>query len=123
MSQEPCCWSQLQLHERLGEGASGVTHRATLHSGGGGGGAAVAVKVFKSGSVTSDGLPQSEVAAWTLAGAHESIIPVLRSVADVPGGAHALLMPVVDKAFAAVAQPPSMDSCTRDVYVAAFFPQ
>jgi len=121
MSQAPCAWSQLQFHERLGEGASGVTHRATLHSGAAmGGQRQVAVKVFKSGLVTSDGRPQSEVAAWTLAGTHPSIIPVLCSVADAPGGAQALLMPL-ERAVAAVAAPPSMDSCTRDVYVPNFY--
>jgi hypothetical protein len=121
MIPEPCAWHQLQLHERLGEGASGVTHRATLHSGSGQ--REVAVKVFESGLVTSDGRPQSEVAAWTLAGTHPSVIPVLCSVAGAPGGVPALLMPVVDRAFAAVAAPPSMDSCTRDVYVPNFFAQ
>ena len=114
----PCSWKQLELHERLGEGASGVIYRATLlgtdpdacNS-------TVAVKVFKSGVVTSDGRPTSEVAAWTLAGEHSSIIPVLRGVVGAPDGGQALLMPIVDRTFTAIAAPPSFESCTRDVYV------
>lgn len=118
MRQPPCNWDQLQLHEPLGEGASGIAYRATIQAAGSDGcHSDVAVKVFKSNLVSSDGRPLSEVAAWTLAGTHTNIISVLRSVAGAPNGAQALLMPVVDRAFATVAAPPSMDSCTRDVYV------
>jgi hypothetical protein len=118
MRQLPCNWDQLQVHERLGEGASGIAYRATYQAAGCDGcHSDVAVKVFKSNLVSSDGRPISEVAAWTLAGTHTNIIPMLRSVAHAPNGAQALLMPIVDRAFATVAAPPSMQSCTRDVYV------
>ena len=118
MRQPPCNWHQLQLHEQLGEGASGTAYRATIQAAGSDGcHSDVAVKIFKSNLVSSDGRPMSEVAAWTLAGTHTNIIPVLRSVAGAPNGAQALLMPVVDRAFATVAAPPSMETCTRDVYV------
>jgi hypothetical protein len=118
LRQLPCNWDQLQLHERLGEGTSGTAYRATFRAAGSDGcHSDVAVKIFKSNLVSSDGRPLSEIAAWTLASVHANIIPVLRSVADAPNAAHALLMPIVDRAFATVAAPPSMESCTRDVYV------
>lgn len=47
-------WSALELQERLGEGASGVVHKAVLNS------STVAVKLFK-GDTTSDGLPEYEM--------------------------------------------------------------
>jgi len=118
VGKEPCSWKQLELHERLGEGASGVIYRATLRGEGADGcHSVVAVKVFKSGLVTSDGRPMSEVAAWSRVAKHSSIIPVLRSVVDAPHGVQALVMPIVDSTFATIAEPPSFESCTRDVYV------
>jgi hypothetical protein len=117
LCQARCKWEQLQFHERLGEGASGVTHRATLRAGASEVcESSVAVKVFKSCLVSSDGRPLSEVAAWTLAGSHSSIISVLYTITDAPEGVPALVMPLVDRAFATVAAPPSMSSCTRDMY-------
>jgi Leucine-rich repeat (LRR) protein len=113
----PCNWVHIQLHEKLGEGASGVIYRAALHDANSGSDSLVAVKVFKRGLVTSDGYPSSEAAAWTHAGAHASVVPVLRSVLNAPDAASALVMPLVSNEFAAIASPPSMESCTRDVYV------
>ena len=106
-------WTQLELAHRLGEGASGVIHHATLHQDAGA--RPVAVKLFK-GAVTSDGLPHCEMAACIRAGAHPHLIPVLGEVVDHPSGAQGLVMSLIDPAFANLAGPPSLDSCTRDVY-------
>jgi hypothetical protein len=118
-SPSPCSWNHIHLHEQLGQGASGVIYRAAIHQPPSdarpGSDCIVAVKVFKCG-LTSDGRPSSEVAAWTRAGAHAGIVPVLRSVADAPDGAPALVMPLIDGDFATIASPPSMDTCTRDMY-------
>ncbi len=105
-------WPSLSLEARLGEGASGVIHRATSAAGD-----AVAVKIFK-GEVTSDGLPRSEMAASMLAGAHPSLIPVLGRVANHPTQAMALVMQLIAPEFRNLAGPPSLESCTRDVYAA-----
>ncbi len=115
----PIAWSRLQLAHRLGEGASGVIHHATLHAGEGAPSEArsVAVKLFK-GAVTSDGLPHCEMAACIRAGAHPHLIPVLGPVVDHPTGVQGLVMSLVDPAFVNLAGPPSLDSCTRDVYAA-----
>lgn len=109
-------WDELQIHQPLGEGASGVIHRAEQHRGEGP--RPAAVKLFK-GAVTSDGLPRSEMAACFAAGAHPSLIPLLGKVTDHPAGTQGLVMPLIDGEFANLAGPPSLDSCTRDIYAPA----
>lgn len=112
----------IALQEKLGEGASGVIHRA-LWQRGDGESAALAVKRFK-GAITSDGTPRSEMAACIAAGTHAGFIgATARVVSDA--GADALAMRLIDPAFKVLAGPPSLDSCTRDVYDAAirFTPQ
>ncbi|MCR3958598.1 leucine-rich repeat-containing serine/threonine-protein kinase [Aeromonas veronii] len=120
----PLAWGTLALGELLGQGASGVIHRATLvgnsadeviQASDRGVGSQVAVKLFK-GAVTSDGLPRSEMAASLAAGTHPNLIKVMGKVADHPSGIPALVMELIDPAFANLAGPPSLDSCTRDVY-------
>ncbi|MFQ1649400.1 leucine-rich repeat-containing protein kinase family protein [Aeromonas veronii] len=121
---EPLAWETLALGELLGQGASGVIHRVTLvgntadevtQASGRGDGSQVAVKLFK-GAVTSDGLPRCEMAASLAAGTHPNLIKVMGKVADHPSGIPALVMELIDPAFANLAGPPSLDSCTRDVY-------
>ncbi|MGL5200429.1 MAG: leucine-rich repeat-containing protein kinase family protein [Aeromonas veronii] len=120
----PLAWETLALGELLGQGASGVIHRATLvanpadevtQASDRGDGNQVAVKLFK-GAVTSDGLPRCEMAASLAAGTHPNLIKVMGKVADHPSGIPALVMELIDPAFANLAGPPSLDSCTRDVY-------
>jgi hypothetical protein len=103
-------WQCLELAQQLGEGASGVIYRARLD-----GVDDVAVKVFK-GAMTSDGLPRSEMAACVSAGAHPGLIPILGTLDAHPQGALGLVMPLIDAAFRNLAGPPSLESCTRDVY-------
>jgi hypothetical protein len=108
-------WEHLHIHDKLGEGASGVIHRAAHRRGDDT--HAVAVKLFK-GSVTSDGLPRCEMAACIGAGAHPNLIPVRGEVKGHPAGVHGLVMELVDPAFGNLAGPPSLESCTRDIYAA-----
>ena len=108
-------WHTLSLEKILGEGASGVIHQALMQSQTGT--EAVAVKIFK-GDVTSDGLPQCEMAACLHADTHPNLVPVLGVVAEHPQGKSALVMALIDPAFVNLAGPPSLDSCTRDVYPA-----
>ena len=88
----PLAWETLALGELLGQGASGVIHRATLvanpadavtQASDRGDGNQVAVKLFK-GAVTSDGLPRCEMAASLAAGTHPNLIKVIGKVADHP---------------------------------------
>jgi hypothetical protein len=103
-------WPRLQLAQQLGEGASGVIYRARLDDA-----EEVAVKVFK-GAMTSDGLPRSEMAACVGAGAHPGLIPILGTLDAHPQGALGLVMPLIDVAYRNLAGPPSLSSCTRDLY-------
>lgn len=105
-------WTALEAGERLGEGASGVIHAATLR---GDPPQQVALKRFK-GAVTSDGLPLSEMAACVHAGAHPGLVPLLGKLAGHPDGADGLVMALIPPGFRNLAGPPSLDSCTRDVY-------
>jgi len=104
-------WANLEPGEKLGEGASGIIHRATWNRTR----ADVAVKVFK-GEMTSDGLPASEKAACLAAGAHHHLVPVLGEIAGHPEGASGLVMELVGSDFTNLASPPSFKSCTRDIY-------
>ena len=106
-------WCELALGPKLGEGASGVIHQATLGSAM----QPVAVKLFK-GAVTSDGWPHSEMAASIAAGAHPTLIAAQSRIDGHPGGAEGLVMALVDPSFRTLAGPPSLASCTRDVYPA-----
>ncbi|MET3497678.1 leucine-rich repeat-containing protein kinase family protein [Variovorax boronicumulans] len=107
-------WRDLTLGQKLGEGASGVIYQATL-------GAAqqgqqqVAVKLFK-GAVTSDGWPHSEMAACIAAGEHPTLIAARSRIDGHPDGTEGLVMPLVPPSFRVLAGPPSLASCTRDVY-------
>lgn len=104
-------WPALTLQHKLGEGASGVIHRAHRHESD----EPVAVKMFK-GALTSDGLPRSEKAACLAAGAHPGLIPVVGRLAAHPERTPGLVMSLVDPGFRNLAAPPSLESCTRDVY-------
>ncbi|MBU0688731.1 MAG: protein kinase [Gammaproteobacteria bacterium] len=107
----PIEWHQLELHHQLGEGASGVIYRAHHQEKD----APVAVKMFK-GALTSDGLPRSEKAASIAAGAHPGLIPVIGKISEHPEQTPGLVMSLIDPAFRNLAGPPSLASCTRDIY-------
>lgn len=109
-------WHTLALEQLLGEGASGFIHRAHYQPADDNA-YGVAVKLFK-GAVTSDGLPQSEMTAAIAAGQHPNLIKVLGRVKDHPAGANGLVMALIDTEFTNLALPPSLASCTRDVYPA-----
>ena len=108
-------WDELKLEQQLGEGASGVIYRAALLARHEHASRPVAVKLFK-GAVTSDGLPDCEMAACIRAGDHPNLIPVVGKVKDHPAGTHGLVMELIDSQFTNLAGPPSLESCTRDIY-------
>ncbi len=103
-------WQHLEISHVLGQGASGVIHHAQWH------GEPVAVKVFK-GAVTSDGLPESEMAACLAAGEHENLIRVSGKISNHPDARNGLVMSLIDPEFINLAGPPDFATCTRDVYV------
>ncbi|MEJ6006930.1 leucine-rich repeat-containing protein kinase family protein [Paucibacter sp. AS339] len=107
-------WERLLVGDVLGQGASGVIYAADdpkaapeLRE--------LALKVFK-GEVTSDGWPHSEWAASLAAGPHPHLISACGRLTAHPMGAEGLVMPRIDSQFSTMAGPPSLSSCTRDVY-------
>ncbi|MDD0843987.1 leucine-rich repeat-containing protein kinase family protein [Pseudomonas sp. Gutcm_11s] len=107
--QAPIPRSQLEVGELLGQGASGLIHRARWSE------REVAVKLFK-GQMTSDGLPHSEMAACLSAGRHPQLLPVIGPLQQQPGQPDGLLLELLDPRFSVLAGPPSLASCTRDCY-------
>ena len=109
-------WSQLELEQKLGEGASGIISRARW-SAPGQASRSVAVKLYK-GSITSDGSPLNEMNACIAAGQHPNLIKVLGRVTGHPDNTAGLVMELIDPSFANLAALPSFDTCSRDVYAA-----
>jgi hypothetical protein len=107
-------WAALTVEQQLGEGASGVIYRARWQRAEAAP-VAVAVKLFK-GAVTSDGLPHSEMMACISAGSHPNLIAVKGKISQHPTGAEGLVLELITPAFGNLAGPPSLASCTCDVY-------
>ena len=104
-------WPDLSHGPLLGEGASGHIYQvqATAWP------QPLALKLFK-GKVTSDGLPEDELAACLAAGQHPALTTPVARLTGHPAQAQGLLMPLIPAAHVNLAAPPSLDSCTRDVY-------
>ena len=107
-------YQDLAIQNLLGEGASGHIYRATREDDG----ADVALKLFKAGQ-TSDGTPQSELAAGLFAGKHPHLLTPIAAVQGGPDDKLAMALPLLPAGLQALAGPPSMASCTRDVYAPA----
>lgn len=107
-------WQQLLIQQQLGEGASGIIQQA-LWQRPGQPATPVAVKLYK-GSVTSDGSPLNEMAACIAAGKHPNLIDVEGRISDHPQAQAGLVLQLITPHFVNLAGPPSLDSCTRDVY-------
>ena len=107
-------WSQLELEQKLGEGASGIIYQAQWRAPGQSL-QPVAVKLYK-GSITSDGSPLNEMNACIAAGQHPNLIKVLGRVTGHPDDQAALVMELIDPSFINLAALPSFDTCSRDVY-------
>lgn len=108
----PVDWHMLNIGKKLGEGASGLIYEATFKEEKN---PALAAKIFK-GNVTSDGLPKSEMAAWIHASEHPNLSSVCGQLTQHPENKQGLLMPIFSPDFNALAGPPSLGSCTRDIY-------
>lgn len=104
---------QFQIQQLLGEGASGTIFKATsidMNNQD-----EVAIKIFK-GSVTSDGFPEDELQAYLAAGHHPSIVK-LKSVIDLDDqGKKGLVMELIPAHFYNLGKPPTLNTCTRDVF-------
>jgi len=107
-------YDDLQLKELLGQGASGIISKAILKNDQSQ--KDVAVKVFK-GEVTSDGLPKDEMLACLHAGEHQHLVKILGKIINHPEEKDGLVMELMDNDFTNLANPPSFETCTRDVFL------
>ena len=108
-------WHDLTHGPLLGEGASGHIYQVQAR----GWPQPLALKLFK-GEVTSDGLPEDELAACLAAGQHPALTTPVARLTGHPAQAQGLLMPLIPSAHVNLAGPPSLQSCTRDVYPSGF---
>lgn len=97
----------LTFGELLGQGASGLIYKATLA------GEDCAVKLFK-GEVTSDGYPQDELTAYLEIPQHPNLIKVKACLNEE--SAQGVIMDLIPKDYRNLGFPPSLASCTRDVF-------
>lgn len=104
---------ELEINQLLGEGASGVISKATWRHDNEI--SEVAVKIFK-GAVTSDGLPEDEMNACITAGNHEGLVELIGQISNHPEGKKGLVMKLIPQTFYNLGMPPSLVSCTRDVF-------
>lgn len=100
----------LVIGEVLGDGASGVISKAHWCGEQSRFPSCVAVKLFK-GGVTSDGFVQDELRATLMVGQHNNLVSPL---ASIPG--KGLVMRLIPDGYRNLAGPPSLASCTRDVF-------
>ncbi|WP_019277419.1 leucine-rich repeat-containing protein kinase family protein [Vibrio coralliilyticus] len=101
------------MNHVLGQGASGVISHANWLDKDFDFPAEVAVKVFK-GEVTSDGYPQDELQACLQAGHHTNLV---KSIAQLSEDNHlALVMELIPSDYFNLGLPPTLNTCTRDVF-------
>ena len=66
--------------------------------------------------MTSDGLPEREMEACLAAGTHPALTGALGRLVDHPDGAQGLLLRLLPAQWRVLAGPPSLTTCSRDVY-------
>ena len=107
-------FADIELHETLGQGASGIISRATLQKlpdGVESIGHSVAVKIYK-GKITSDGYSKDELDACIAAGKHPNLPRVIGKVTDTDESG--LIMHLIPEEYTTLGEPPTLQSCTRD---------
>lgn len=105
-------WSDVTLHDQIGESPSSTVYRATLRQEPN----PVAVKLYKA-KLASDGKPEDDRAACLAAGAHASLIPVVGRLLDHPAGLAGLVLALVPESYTSLGLPPSFSTCTRDTFL------
>jgi len=106
-------WDELELNGHLGEGASGIISKASWRNATAR--QEVAIKVFK-GAVTSDGSPEDEMNICIAADVHPGLVQLVGQIKGHPEDKKGLVMGLIPPSFYNLGQPPSLQSCTRDVF-------
>jgi hypothetical protein len=108
-------WGELTVGRLLGEGASGRIYSASRKAPDSEGNESFALKIFKS-EVTSDGYARDEMRAWLSVPSHPNLVQVTGILTGHPEGCQGLAFSLIADSFSKLAEPPSFESCTRDVY-------
>lgn len=108
-------WDTLEVGAVLGQGASGIIYKGTMPYNDSR--KDVAIKVYK-GAVTSDGLPEDEMNASILAGEHDGLVKNIGQLTGHPENMMGLVMELIPETYYNLGMPPSLQSCTRDVFAA-----
>lgn len=106
----------LELQKLLGRGASGLIYKAAWQSSSlieAFGQEDVAVKLFR-GEVTTDGYPEDETDACLSVGSHPNLVTALARMQEPEQDG--LVMKLIPDQYINLGQPPSLESCTRDVF-------
>jgi serine/threonine protein kinase len=104
-------FGDIKLDKVLGQGASGIIYKSKIN----GFAEEMAVKIFK-GQVTSDGFPETEMDACLLAGNIPNLIEVKGKISKHPEYKDGLVMSLIPPDFKNLGNPPSFESCSRDVF-------
>ena len=105
-------WDELKIEYQLGQGASGIIHKAEWITANR---RPIAVKVFK-GGITSDGLPIDEMLASITAGSHPNLVKVIARLSNHPESKQGLALELIPDNYENLGNPPSFETCTRDTF-------
>lgn len=109
-------WAKIEPKEILGQGASGIISKAILRDEKE---EEVAIKIFK-GEVTSDGYPEDELATCLAVGSHSNLVPLRGKIVNHSEGKEGIVLELIPPSYKVLGNPPSFESCTRDVFPADF---
>lgn len=105
-------WKNLEIKTQLGQGASGIIHKAEWITSNR---RSIAIKVFK-GEITSDGLPIDEMLASVAAGSHPNLVKVIAKLSNHPENNQGLALELIPDTYENLGNPPSFETCTRDTF-------
>jgi tRNA A-37 threonylcarbamoyl transferase component Bud32 len=105
-------WTDLEVMNQLGEGASGIISKAILKSKES---KEVAIKIFK-GEVTSDGLPEDELAICIEAEFHSNLVTLIAEIDGHSEFKKGIVMELIPTNYKNLGNPPNFETCTRDVF-------
>jgi hypothetical protein len=104
-------WNDFGLKEILGENGSGLISKTSRKSKK----EQAAIKIFK-GSMTCDGLPEDKMKISISTGFQENLIQILGKIKNHPKKKDGLIMKLTSPTFTNLGNPPSLETCTRDVF-------